>query len=111
MSLLSHKTDISFKCVLAEVIKIRYWHTRAKEIEYTKKLHGRIIHDLVPKRTGKKGLAPKRDGDACLPKVIPIHKSGQTNEIGNYRPISLLTSLCKIFKKIFLKHLLYYFSF
>ena len=40
-----------------------------------------------------------------IAKVIPIHKSGPTDKIENYRPISLLTSLSKIFEKLLLKRL------
>lgn len=32
--------------------------------------------------------------------VIPVYKNGPADEVGNYRPISLLTSLDKIFEKI-----------
>ncbi|MEL7522377.1 MAG: reverse transcriptase family protein, partial [Cyanobacteria bacterium J06553_1] len=33
-------------------------------------------------------------------KVIPVHKSGPTNQTNNYRPISILPSLSKILEKI-----------
>lgn len=32
--------------------------------------------------------------------VKPIHKSGQKDEVTNYRPISLITNLAKIFEKV-----------
>ena len=38
-------------------------------------------------------------------KVIPIHKSGPSNDLQNYRPISLLSSLSKIFEKVILRRL------
>ena len=38
-------------------------------------------------------------------KVIPIYKSGPSNDLQNYRPISLFSSLSKIFKKIILRRL------
>lgn len=31
--------------------------------------------------------------------ILPLHKKGATDEIGNYRPISLLPSISKIFEK------------
>lgn len=31
--------------------------------------------------------------------IVPIHKSGSKNECGNYRPISILNSISKIFEK------------
>ena len=39
-------------------------------------------------------------------KVIPIFKSGQTDDVQNYRPISLLNNLSKIFEKIIFKRLI-----
>ena len=38
-------------------------------------------------------------------KVIPIYKCGPEDALGNYRPISLLTSLFKVFEKLLLKRL------
>ena len=35
-----------------------------------------------------------------LAKVVPIYKNGEKNLLNNYRPISLLTSISKIFEKI-----------
>ena len=35
-----------------------------------------------------------------IARVIPIHKSGSKNEIANYRPISLLPVMSKIFEKL-----------
>ena len=37
--------------------------------------------------------------------VIPLFKKGQRDQVGNYRPVSLLCSLSKIFEKIVFKHL------
>ena len=44
------------------------------------------------------GIFPKELKIAIL---IPIFKSGDRNESGNYRPISLLSSFSKIFERIF----------
>jgi len=41
-----------------------------------------------------------------MAKVIPIHKHGQTNTLGNYRPISLLNIISKIFEKIIYKRVI-----
>ena len=38
-------------------------------------------------------------------KVIPIHKKGCTNDVNNYRPISLLTIFSKIMEKLMAKRL------
>ena len=35
-----------------------------------------------------------------LAKVIPVHKGGTKTDIGNYRPISLLNTLSKIYEKL-----------
>ena len=39
--------------------------------------------------------------DSCkIAKVVPIHKSGRKLEIGNYRPIPILTRFSKILEKL-----------
>ena len=39
--------------------------------------------------------------------VKPLHKKGSTTEMGNYRPISLLTAFSKVLEKlIYIKTLL-----
>ena len=38
-------------------------------------------------------------------KVFPIHKSADTNEVNNFRPISLLSSLTKLLERHLHKHL------
>ena len=38
--------------------------------------------------------------------VIPIYKSGKKNDMGNYRPISLISNIAKIFEKIIHKRLI-----
>ena len=35
-----------------------------------------------------------------IAKIIPLHKGGKIDEINNYRPISILFSLSKIFEKV-----------
>lgn len=37
--------------------------------------------------------------------VIPIHKSGEASELNNYRPISMVSNLAKIFEKIIHKRI------
>ena len=46
------------------------------------------------------GLYPQ---DFKLAKVIPIHKSGDTSSINNYRPISILSSLNMIFENSYIR--------
>ena len=32
--------------------------------------------------------------------VTPLHKNGEKSDVSNYRPVSLVSNLCKIFEKI-----------
>ena len=43
------------------------------------------------------GLVPN---NMKIAKVIPIHKKGEKEDVNNYRPISLLTSISKIFERV-----------
>ena len=43
-------------------------------------------------------------------KVIPLFKSGDKSDTGNYRPISILPAFSKIFEKLILKQLLRHFN-
>jgi len=44
----------------------------------------------------KTGIFPDKLKEAC---VVPLHKNGPKDNLGNYRPISLLPTLSKIFEK------------
>ena len=57
------------------------------------------LHDLI-KFAFNNGTFP----DNCkIAKFVPIYKSGDKNNPKNFRPISILTCLSKIFEKLFLK--------
>ena len=45
-----------------------------------------------------------------LSRVKPLHKAGDKTQFGNYRPISLLPSLSKIFERVIFDQLLAYFT-
>jgi hypothetical protein len=40
--------------------------------------------------------------------IIPIFKKGDKSKTANYRPISMLASLSKIFKKVIFKRLIHH---
>jgi hypothetical protein len=44
-----------------------------------------------------------------MAKVIPIHKAGDKDDYGNYRPISILPTFSKIYEKVIHKRLYSYF--
>ena len=45
-----------------------------------------------------------------LAKVVPVYKKGPTDQLTNYRPISLLPSLSKVFERIICNRLLSFFT-
>ena len=45
-----------------------------------------------------------------IAKVIPVYKAGPTNQSGNFRPISLLPSMSKIFECLILNRLVSFLS-
>jgi len=55
----------------------------------------------------KQGKFPEQLKQAC---VIPIFKSNEKKIMSNYRPISLINSLAKVFEKIMQKQLVKYFN-
>ena len=52
--------------------------------------------------------------DGCVPqaykkaRLIPLYKKGSAGEFGNYRPVSLLSALSKIFEKVVCKQIMNY---
>ena len=63
-----------------------------------------IAHPLVTliNRSLSEGIFPDALKTA---KVIPVYKNGESDDINNYRPISLLTTLSKIFEKVIFKRI------
>jgi hypothetical protein len=70
-------------------------------------INSKILHSvsgsLLPQITHICNLS-LRDGTfptkLKIAKVVPIYKSGAANEVGNYRPISVLPVVSKIFEKL-----------
>ena len=52
---------------------------------------------MIINKSFQEGVFPDQMKSA---RVIPIHKEGSKSDVGNYRPISLLTSFSKIFEKV-----------
>jgi len=53
----------------------------------------------------KNGIFPDKNKIA---KVIPVHKKGSTDDVNNYRPISLLSTFSKIMEKLMATRLIAY---
>ena len=45
-----------------------------------------------------------------LARVVPLFKSGDSNQITNFRPISVLTFFSKIFERVMYNHLVHFFD-
>ena len=45
-----------------------------------------------------------------IAKVVPIHKSGDINDVNNYRPISVLTQFNRIFERILSNRMMDFFE-
>ena len=61
---------------------------------------------LIINQSLSSGIFPNR---LKIAKVVPLYKKGDSHIIDNYRPISLLPSISKIFEKIVFKQLYDYF--
>lgn len=48
--------------------------------------------------------------DWLIARIIPVHKSGDRHTIGNYRPISITSTCCKIMEHVISKGLFNYFE-
>lgn len=57
---------------------------------------------IIINKSIREGKVPDKHKEA---RVIPLYKKGNSNEYGNYRPVSLLPSLSKILEKVICKQL------
>jgi hypothetical protein len=76
-----------------------------KMLKYVKFELGNIL-TLMVNQTLKTGIFPNK---LKIAKVIPIYKKDETYKIENYRPISLLSSVSKVFEKVIHDQLAAYF--
>ncbi len=57
---------------------------------------------IIINKSLEEGLFPER---LKIAKIVPIHKSKDKEKFNNYRPISLLSSISKIYEKVIYKRL------
>ena len=79
-------------------------------LPYFLKISGHIIvlpFSLIINCCLTAGIFPSK---LKLAKVVPVFKKGPTDQLTNYRPISLLPSLCKVFERIICNRLLAFFT-
>ena len=68
----------------------------AKVLKYASEIISPILSDII-NLSFSSGTFPDR---LKIARVVPIHKGGNKSELNNYRPISVLPLLSKVFEKI-----------
>lgn len=63
-----------------------------------------LLYDIY-KKSLQQGVVPDSFKTAC---VVPVYKTGDNREVSSYRPISLISTLAKIFESIIKENLLRY---
>lgn len=108
-SIIPHSVNSIFleRVQVSEILKIVYEFANKKSNDYTDmnmSLIKQIIDVIVEPFTYicnlsfTTGKFPER---MKIAKVVPLFKKGNKNDVSNYRPISLLPQLSKIFEKLF----------
>lgn len=108
-SIIPHSVNSIFleRVQASEILKIVYEFENKKSNDYTDinmSLIKQIIDVIVEPFTYicnlsfTTGKFPER---MKIAKVVPLFKKGNKNDVSNYRPISLLPQLSKIFEKLF----------
>lgn len=111
------ETEFSFRYVSADYIVKTFKSLNIKSTEdlwgISTKVLGTIIVDIAPclahvfNKCVDEGVFPDLMKHS---KLIPLFKSGSEKDPANYRPISVLPALSKIFEKIILTQLLSHFN-
>ena len=78
-------------------------------ISFLKKISFSIVYPLsiMINQSLRNGIFPDK---LKIAKVIPIHKKGDTDKFENYRPISILPAISKIFEKVVYQQIFRYFT-
>ena len=110
------RTSFSFNTITSEELIKAAKDIKCKKSsghdELTTKLVKFVIQDLKEPLTTiynqciTQGVFPKL---LKLAKVLPIYKKGDSHSLGNYRPISLLPAISKIFEKLIYNEIMHYF--
>lgn len=65
-----------------------------------------LLHDIFVKSL-QQGIVPTQFKTAC---VVPIYKSGSAAEVSSYRPISVISTIAKIFESVVKNNIMNYFT-
>lgn len=92
ISLLKNKNSVGFDEIPISILKT------------TKKQVSKVLSHLI-NSSFVAGIFPKL---LKISKIVPIYKNGCTKEVANYRPISVLSNVSKIFERVIYNRLLEY---
>jgi len=91
---MDNKSSSGFDCISNKILKyIKHEISKALTV---------IINQMLAN-----GIFPT---SLKISKIIPLHKKGDLNSLNNYRPISLLPTLSKIFERVIYNQLYNYFT-
>jgi hypothetical protein len=113
----NHNHSFNFEEVtVADISKIIDGFTRKKSSSFDnisnallKDIKNGIIHPLqiLINKSLTEGFFPD---ELKIAKIIPLYKSGEASDVNNYRPISLLPVISKVYEKLIYKQIYAYFE-